>query len=92
MDDSIDLKLAHKKSIRNRTFIENSIAVGCFYCEKTFRPRLITEWTDDGKTAICPFCSMDSILANSPETPIWESGFLKAMHAEFFTSAKQVCN
>ena len=40
---------------------------GCYYCMKLFDPLEIKEWVDDGdaKTAICPFCGIDSVLQES---------------------------
>ena len=35
---------------------------GCYACGSIFEVTAITEWTDSGKTAICPTCSCDSVL------------------------------
>ena len=35
---------------------------GCFYCCKTFNIGDVDEFVDDGKTAICPKCGIDSVL------------------------------
>lgn len=55
----------HKLSIRNRTILESGHLCGCFSCITVFPVSAIKEWTDDGQTAICPRCGIDSIL---PET------------------------
>ena len=58
----MDLIKYTKFSIENRSLLENSDNCGCFYCQKTYHPSKIKEWTDDGKTAICPYCGVDSVL------------------------------
>lgn len=50
------------KSVFNKEDLKKSKLCGCFYCCEIFSPKEITEWTDDGKTAICPKCKVDSIL------------------------------
>jgi len=37
----------------------------CYDCLKQFRPREIVYWTDDGDTALCPFCGLDFVLGFS---------------------------
>ena len=36
----------------------------CFYCFCSFDPRALSseDWTDAGKTAICPECGVDAVL------------------------------
>ncbi len=57
----------HSYSTNNEEWIENSKEAGCFYCQRTFPTREITQWMDDfnGPTALCPFCNMDSVLPGS---------------------------
>ena len=57
----------HKCEIYNREKIENTDLCGCFYCKKTFQPNEIKQWTDEGQTAICPKCGVDSIIYNNSE-------------------------
>jgi hypothetical protein len=80
------LKNAHKKSIYHETKIINSKLCGCFYCKKNFEPEKILEWTDKnskkGKTAICPNCGIDSVLAD--EFPIEDQLFLNQMNELWF--------
>jgi hypothetical protein len=56
---------AHEYCILNRAELERSDACGCFYCERIFHPNEINEWTDDEKTALCPYCGIDSVPASS---------------------------
>lgn len=53
---------AHKHSRGNRAEIEASIVCGCFYCSAIFPPSEILEWQDDGQTAVCPRCPVDSVI------------------------------
>jgi hypothetical protein len=63
------LRIAHKRSIRHRAEIEASSVCGCFYCEETFAPSEIEDWTDMSnpppeQTAICPRCGIDSVIGD----------------------------
>jgi hypothetical protein len=40
------------------------VRAGCFYCLKTFDVSDIKEYTDKGKTAICPHCHIDSVVGD----------------------------
>jgi hypothetical protein len=48
-------------SFRNRSLIKPDGKVSCFYCRTTYLGKYITEWTDEGMTAICP-CGIDSVV------------------------------
>jgi hypothetical protein len=65
-----ELKQAHKHSFKNRSGIQRSTECGCFYCGKKFAPEAITDWIDDGQTALCPNCGIDSVLGSSSGFPI----------------------
>ena len=54
----------HKRATYNKKDIENTDICGCFYCKNIFYTGDITEWTDNGKTAICPHCGVDSVICN----------------------------
>ena len=74
---------AHKHSIRHRAELEDSAICGCFYCLSTFPPSAITDWIDDGQTALCPFCPVDSVIGSASGYPI-TSEFLLIMHDYWF--------
>ncbi|MBO4440358.1 MAG: cytoplasmic protein [Spirochaetaceae bacterium] len=80
-----DLFAAHRYSLSNYDMLSQDKICGCFYCCKTFEPAKITEWVNDkkGKTAICPFCGIDSVIGESSGFPITEE-FLKAMKQRWF--------
>jgi uncharacterized paraquat-inducible protein A len=56
---------AHKHSLRNRAEIEASAICDCFYCFAIFPSSDISEWVDDGQTAICPRCGIESVLGSA---------------------------
>jgi len=56
---------------------------GAFYCLEVFPPSEIEDWTDDGDTALCPKCGIDSVLGSISGYPI-ERQFLKKMHDQWF--------
>lgn len=61
-------KLAREAPIhamKNKKFIDESEMCGCYNCMQTFSKNDIEQWTDNGQTAICPHCSVDTVLAQS---------------------------
>jgi hypothetical protein len=59
-----DLEHAHRASIQHRAAILASRACACFHCLARFTPAEIDAWTDDGSTALCPRCGIDSVLGD----------------------------
>ena len=83
------LDSAHKHSIFHKKEILESETCGCFYCLKTFNPNQIEEWVDDdkaeeNKTALCPFCGVDSVLGDKSGFPVSDYTFLKEMNIKYF--------
>ena len=82
------LRAAHKRSIRYRAEVEASSVCGCFYCERTFAPGEIAEWTDTKnplakQTALCPHCGIDSVIGGKSGYVITPT-FLAEMHKAWF--------
>ena len=73
MDNKIDLKVVHKYCSGHGKQIADSQFVGCFYCQRIYAATDVVDWCDDppsmglgdGSTAICPHCSIDSVLPDS---------------------------
>ena len=84
MDDPI--KLAHKHSSSHSQEIEKSRLCGRFYCLAVFAPSEIEEWCDDGNTAICPKCSVDSVIGDASTFHITSPEFLAKMKRHCFYS------
>jgi NAD-dependent SIR2 family protein deacetylase len=57
----------HRHARLNRTFMVPGKPCHCFHCLKTFMPEAISGWTDDGNTALCPYCGIDSVLSSSAD-------------------------
>lgn len=74
---------AHAFSIRHRESVINSQRCGCFYCLAIFPPDEIQEWTDDGETAMCPECGIDSVIGSDSGYPITPT-FLAKMQSHWF--------
>lgn len=74
---------AHRHCSINRPEIFSSKICGCFYCMKQFPPSSIIEWTDSGRTSICPMCGIDSVLGDFAGFPI-TTEFLNEMHVRWF--------
>lgn len=60
---------AHKHSIRNESELSHSPVCGCFYCGKIFGFKdikdFITEENHSIRTAICPYCGIDSVIGSA---------------------------
>ena len=82
-----DVRKAHEHSMGHRDEIMRSKICGCFYCFATFPPNAIAEWVDEikgvGQTALCPWCSIDSVMGDRSGYPI-TAAFLKSMNAFWF--------
>lgn len=79
------LKALHKKSSYNIKNLDLVEKCSCFYCFKIFNPNKIEEWTDNGQTAICPYCSVDSILPMQIRLDI-----LEQMAEHFFNGHEKI--
>lgn len=81
-----ELVLAHQNCRCNRTQLRKSDMCGCFQCGEIFKPShlLSEDWTDDGETALCPFCGMDSVIGDAAGFPISDK-FLDEMKVHRFS-------
>lgn len=82
MDQKELIKL-HKHAIYNREKVEKTDLCGCFYCKRTFSPQEIKEWTDDEKTAICPYCNVDAVICNDSHYAFTQED-LEILHQYYF--------
>lgn len=76
---------AHRYATCNEDLISRSSMCGCFNCGDIFPPEEIEDWIEDkeGRTAICPHCSVDSVLPDSGPYHI-SPAFLKKMNKRWF--------
>jgi hypothetical protein len=63
----------------NRAELDSSSVCGCFNCLSTFAPTDISEWVDEGRTALCPECEVDSVIGSAAGFPMTPE-FLLQMH------------
>lgn len=69
---------ASKFSIRNREQIMNSNIVGCYCCLKIYDKNELVEWIDGGdSTALCAYCSVDSVLGDASPYPITKENLIQ---------------
>ena len=79
------LRAAHTHCSNHRVEVEASRVCGCFYCLQNYAPTDIENWVDDpGGTAICPQCSIDSVIGEASGYPVTKPEFLDAMHEFWF--------
>ena len=75
----------HRKSFKNFEEIKRSKKCGCFYCQKIFDADEVVDFAteDDGqKTALCPYCGIDSVIQDSNVEITSE--LLEKMNTEWF--------
>lgn len=80
--NEVNFNELHKKSSNHKELLAEVKKAGCFYCLKEFNTSKITEWIDEGKTAVCPHCRIDSVL---PITEEVNSDILKEMNEVWFS-------
>ena len=77
--NEIELENAHRHSVRNRREIEQSSQCGCFSCKRTFLSSEVVDYTDEGETALCPYCGVDAVIGDASGFQLSEE-FLRSMH------------
>lgn len=74
---------AHEHSIRNRSGLQESEEAACYHCRALFKSSEVTEFTDNGETALCPFCGIDAVLPATSGYPL-NYMTLRALHQYWF--------
>ncbi len=74
----IEITDAATMAFKNKTKLPKECS--CYHCLKSFKLEEIKEWTDQGKTALCPSCLIDSVI------PKQESDLLAKIHNYWFGS------
>ena len=62
---NLDYIVAHKFVSNHKDDIAKSTHCRCLYCLKVFEPKEISEWISNEKTALCPYCSIDSVVGDA---------------------------
>jgi len=60
-------------SFGNRERVTQAPTCGCFHCLAMFPSSDVHEWVDDGRTALCPRCGIDAVLADVTDEPTLQS-------------------
>lgn len=65
---------ANKAAFENWESVKNSDLCGCYFCGRIFPSSEVTDndWVPDrhGRTVICPYCSIDSVIGDASGIPI----------------------
>jgi hypothetical protein len=61
------LQRLYQHSRLNRRFMLPGSTCRCFHCLEEFPVEEISHWTDEGNTALCPRCGIDSVLSSSAD-------------------------
>jgi len=87
VDTGMDIVLrhAHAASFCNKKDVIKSKKCGCFHCLEIFDAGSVRDYvTDrDGKTAMCPSCCTDAVLADASGFPITKD-FMREMKKAWF--------
>ncbi len=85
MTDKRSVRAALRHAVNNEDEIKASEECGCFHCLEVFAKDEIDEWVDgeDGMSAVCPKCSVESVIGDAAGFPLTEA-FLDAMRHEMF--------
>lgn len=78
----MDIKSAHKFCANNQKAISKSKNCGCFYCLEIFPASEVDLFVDDDNTAVCPKCSMDSVICD--QDVAFDKQFLQDMNKYWF--------
>ena len=86
-----ELYNAHHQSMFNKIKLQESTSklCGCFNCKDYVSISEITEWTDNNRTAICPYCGIDSIISDTEKFPLTKS-LLQQLYKRYFDYSSEV--
>lgn len=78
---------ANKAAYENWESVKNSDLCGCYFCGRIFPSSEVTDndWVPDrhGRTVICPYCSIDSVIGDVSGIPI-QKEVLDELHDHWF--------
>jgi hypothetical protein len=82
---ALELANIYISSMHNCSVVKTATECACFFCLRTMKPEDIKTFTDSGKTVICCYCGIDSVLPNNafPNKTIDEA-ILREMHERYF--------
>lgn len=77
------LERLHAYSSYNKELVGLADKCYCFYCKESMASGEIVDYADEGQTAICPKCGIDSIIPDSIPEPLDED-IISEMNAYWF--------
>jgi hypothetical protein len=93
MRNRADFESVHRYSSNNRSLLASSKLAGCFYCGAIYDASGVKDWVDgghtesgeldDGVTALCPRCGIDSVLPDAAPI-ILDGNLLAEMREHWF--------
>jgi hypothetical protein len=86
LNDNERMQYAHMFSIYNEPSVKKSHMCACFHCCSVFPAELVKNYAfefGDPETAICPYCMVDSVLADA-DWKDFSPKFLESMYEYFF--------
>jgi uncharacterized paraquat-inducible protein A len=84
-----DVEAARKHSARHRGEIAASTVCGCFYCQSIFQANEIRDWVNDGQSALCPRCGINSVIGDASGFPL-SPVFLAKMNQRWFQRFQKI--
>ena len=82
MEDRLKQIYSHSKN--NYTQVKNGKVCGCFCCQKIFDANKVKNYLNDSlKTAICPFCGVDAVVAQTDKIII-DAKILCELNKKYF--------
>lgn len=67
MTHSTNAQQAYEHSRLNRRFMVSGAGCRCFHCLHAFAAEQVTQWVDNGETALCPNCGVDAVLSGQAD-------------------------
>lgn len=83
------LRDAYIHTLRNRSEIEHSMACHCISCQRTFKPKEVMDYIDEGETAMCPYCYCDAVIADGSGVKMTDQ-LLADLHKHYFDSTTEI--
>lgn len=74
------LEELHKMTLQNKELLKKASHIGCFSCGNRIEYKDIEFYIDRIMTAICPYCSVDSLIPLDSRKENEQDKLLKDMH------------
>lgn len=74
---------AIRSAFKNKETLHRASVCACYYCRKEVAFTCIKDWTDNGLTALCPHCGVDSVISGD-DFPISDPKFLEELNLAAF--------